>query len=126
MKLKHKAVIKKKLLEKRRQKDITQEDLAFKLGMDTSSYNRRENGITKISRKEWEKIARELKVPVEEIYEPDDGIYVIQNNNPEINDPDDPYKALSQYTLEVLKKYISKLEEENRELKTELSLVKNK
>ncbi|WP_157844665.1 helix-turn-helix transcriptional regulator [Chryseobacterium sp. Leaf201] len=119
-------MIKKKLLEKRRQKDITQEDLAFKLGMDTSSYNRRENGITKISRKEWEKIARELKVPVEEIYEPDDGIYVIQNNNPEINDPDDPYKALSQYTLEVLKKYISKLEEENRELKTELSLVKNK
>lgn len=69
-------MIKQKLIDKRKERRFTQEDLAFRLGMETSSYNRRENGIIKISKKEWDKISKELDVKLEEIYEPEDDIYI--------------------------------------------------
>lgn len=45
-------MIKQKLINKRIAKNITQEDMAFRLGISQSQYCRRENGITKISKKE--------------------------------------------------------------------------
>ena len=33
--------------------------------------------MTKISKKEWDKMAKELNVSLEQIYEPEDGVYVL-------------------------------------------------
>ena len=45
-------MIKQKLFDKRTERNITQADFAAKLGIETSNYNHRENGVTKISKKE--------------------------------------------------------------------------
>ena len=74
-------MIKQKLHDKRVERDYTQEDFAFKLGLETSNYNRRESGITKISKKEWDKMAKILDTTLDEIYEPEDGVYIINNEN---------------------------------------------
>ncbi|MEO5776234.1 MAG: helix-turn-helix transcriptional regulator [Flavobacterium sp.] len=109
-------MIKQKLIDIRKEKGLTQADFAFKIGLDASNYNRRENGITKISKKEWNKIAKELNVKLEEVYEPNDGIYIINNDNA----PND----FNQYTFETMKKYIVTLEEENSKLKQENTKLK--
>ena len=43
----------KQKLKLEREKQFTQDEFAFKLGIDASNYNRRENGHTKIPKKEW-------------------------------------------------------------------------
>lgn len=107
-------MIKQKLINKRKEKNYTQEEFAFKLGIETSNYNRRENGITKISKNEWDKMAKLLNTTLEEIYEPEDGVYVINNDiaKGNINSFN-----LNEFTLETMKKYIQKLEEEIELLK---------
>ena len=107
-------MIKQKLQEKRHAKKISQEDIAFKLGMETSSYNRRENGITKITKSEWIKLAKILECSLEDIYEPEDGIYVINNENASGN-----YSGSvnnfnqDKMVIDTLNRYILKLEKEN-------------
>jgi transcriptional regulator with XRE-family HTH domain len=98
-------MIKQKLINKRKERNFTQEEFAFKLGIETSNYNRRENGITKISKNEWDKMAKLLDTTLEEIYEPEDGVYIIKS---EITNP----PTLNEFAFETMKKYIQKLEEE--------------
>jgi len=114
-------MIKQKLIEKRKERNLTQEEFAFKLGLDPSNYNRRENGITKISKKEWDKMAKELGVPLEEIYEPENGVYVINNQNANGNfGNNNTYNGFNDFAFETMRKYIQKLEEVNEQLKNEL------
>ena len=103
-------MIKQKLINKRKERNFTQEEFAFKLGIETSNYNRRENGITKISKNEWDKMAKLLDTTLEEIYEPEDGVYIIKS---EITNP----PTLNEFAFETMKKYIQKLEEEIELLK---------
>ncbi|WP_144282093.1 helix-turn-helix domain-containing protein [Chryseobacterium echinoideorum] len=112
-------MLKQKLIDKRLEKKFTQEELAYKIGIETSSYNRRENGVTKISKKEWVKLAKELDVKLEEIYEPEDGIYFFQNENTAKNPVN-----ITEYGLQTMKKYITKLEEENKYLREENKLLR--
>ena len=115
-------MIKQKLIDKRKEKNLTQEEFAFKLGIDSSNYNRRENGITKISKKEWDKMAKELNVRLEDIYDPEDGIYVINNENASGNFGSyNTFNNFSEFAFETMKKYIAKLEEENVFLKEQFS-----
>lgn len=115
-------MVKQKLIDKRKEKNLTQEEFAFILGLDTSNYNRRENGVTKISKKEWDKMAKELNVSLEDIYEPEDGIYVINNENAngEYSGSHNHFKSIDNFAYETMKKYIQKLEEENSSLKEQL------
>ena len=48
----------KQKLKTVRESSFSQEDFANLLEMDTSSYNRRENGVTKISKREWDAMAK--------------------------------------------------------------------
>ncbi|WP_333597667.1 helix-turn-helix transcriptional regulator [Chryseobacterium flavum] len=93
---------KEKLYAIRKQKGFTQKDIADILGIDTSNYNRKENGSVKISKDDWKKIAKFLKVPVEEIY-------------------DDKYT--SKKSMENREDYIIILEKENKELRTKLDNI---
>lgn len=120
-------MIKQKLIDKRKDKNFTQEDLAFRLGMETSNYNRRENGIIKISKKEWDKIAKELDAKLEEIYEPEDGVYIFSNENSSGNfgsATNNIFNNMSELAIDTMKKYIDKLEVENKELLKENAELK--
>lgn len=58
-------MIQERLKKLRKQKGISQENMAKILGTDTSNYSRKERGEVKIFDDEWEKIAKTLGVPVE-------------------------------------------------------------
>jgi transcriptional regulator with XRE-family HTH domain len=107
------------------EKKFTQEEFAHKIGMENSSYNRRENGVTKISKREWDTMAKALEVPLEEIYEPEDGVYIFHAENSTGNvgsNNNNVFNTLSEYAVETMKKYITKLEEENLDLKKKLNI----
>ncbi len=114
-------MIKQKLKEYRESK-FTQEEFAFKLGIQTSNYNRRENGVTKISKREWDAMAKLLNCNLEDIYEPEDGVYIINNENAsgEYSGSHNHFGSNSDFVFDTLKKYIAKLEEENAALKKKL------
>jgi transcriptional regulator with XRE-family HTH domain len=116
-------MIKQRLIDKRKERNLTQEEFAFKLGIETSNYNRRENGVTKISKKEWDKMAKILETTLEEIYEPEDGVYIINNENATGSfGNNNTFNGFNEFAFETMKKYILKLEEENTLLKERLKL----
>lgn len=95
-------------LKKMREQKFTQDEFAHLLKMETSNYNRRENGITKISKREWDKMAKLLACNLDEIYEPEDGVYVINNENASGNysGSHNVFNANDSFILETMKKYM--------------------
>jgi transcriptional regulator with XRE-family HTH domain len=112
-------MIKQKLINKRIAKNKTQEEIAFLLGITQSQYSRRESGITKITKSEWNALIKILDTNLETIYEPEDGIYIL-NNEKKYHDPDNKDNEYYEFTLAIMKKYIEKLEYENKSLKMQL------
>ena len=109
---------KSKLIAARKQRDLSQEQLAELLAIDTSSYNRREKGKTKITENEWQKIAGILDMPLEEIYEPEEGFIIIKGDNAVgVNNGTNNIYTIPQSLWETQQKYIQKLEEEIAVLK---------
>ncbi len=117
-------MIKQRLTSKRIEKNLSQEKIADLLGISQSQYNRRENGVTKISKKEWDKMAKILETSLEEIYEPEDGVYIINNENASgtYSGSHNHFGNNNDFVFETMKKYIQKLEEENQSLKDQLKL----
>ena len=114
-------MIKQKLKSKREER-FTQDEFAHLLGMETSNYNRRENGITKIAKREWDAMAKLLHCTLEEIYEPEDGVYVINGDYAHGNFGNNhTFNNNSDFVFETMKKYIAKLEEEIVVLKKQLN-----
>lgn len=58
----------KKLLEIRREKDLTQSELAKKAGMNANYYAKIERGEVKPAPEAYEKIAKALKVTAADIF----------------------------------------------------------
>ncbi len=71
-------------------------------------------------------MAKILDTSLEEIYEPLDGIYIINNSKENENFGNYHNYAHSDFVLETLKKYIIKLEEENTHLREENIQLKGK
>lgn len=119
-------MIKQKLTNKRIERNLSQEKIADLIGISQSQYNRRENGITKITKKEWDKMAKVLDTTLENIYEPEDGIYVINNESAsgEYSGSQNHFHQLPNHILETMRKYIEKLEDENKSLKEEIAVLK--
>jgi len=123
---------KTKLIEMRKAKRISQQQMADFLCMDVSNYNRRENGEVYIRREQWEKLAKILDVPLSEIYEDDEkqlnrcgdnatGNFIGTNFGPNnIYSFSEILLEMQQKHLEIQQKYIAKLEEEIKELKKKL------
>jgi transcriptional regulator with XRE-family HTH domain len=114
-----------KLIKARNAKKYTQEKMAEKLCMDTSGYNRREKGLLKISAEHWQKLSDILKVPLEDIYEADENLIFIFNDNSTGNGNIVTNYTLPQYILDSQRKYIEKLEEELKYLKNENQRMKD-
>ncbi len=115
---------KTKLIEARKRRNVSQEKMADLLCMDVSNYNRREKGTSKISIQEWQKIAENLEVPLEEIYENEESLVLIFNDNAVGNG--NGIVVSNNYNIplslwESQKKYIEKLEAEIEELKARIA-----
>ena len=107
-----------KLIEARKSKGLSQQQLAEKLCMDVSNYNRREKGQSKISHSEWEKLSKILNVPVEEIYENEEAnLFVFKDSSIGNYLGTNHIYSVPEYLLETQRKYITKLEEEINGLK---------
>lgn len=106
-------MIKKKLINIRKEKCVSQAEIASYIGVEQSQYCRRENGEIRITKQEWNKIAKFLNVPFSEIYEPHESIS-IQSSNLETDS-----------IITTLQRYIQKLEEENEILKEENYRLRN-
>ncbi|AZB23298.1 MULTISPECIES: helix-turn-helix transcriptional regulator [Chryseobacterium] len=99
---------KAKLRTIRKQKGYSQQQVADVIPTEVSNYSRKENGYIKITKNEWEKIARFFNVPVEEIYEEDYPVYIPN--------------GISRDNIHA---YISQLEKENIALLKKIEILKN-
>lgn len=72
---------KEKLRTVRKRKGYTPQQIADVIATDVSNYSRKEGGDVKIIHEEWDKIAKFLDVPVDEIYEEEECTTIINNNN---------------------------------------------
>lgn len=114
-------MIKQKLINKRVEKGFSQEQISDLLGITQSQYSRRESGVIKISKKEWDSLSKILESNLEDIYEPEDGIYIINNENANGNysGSQNHFSQIPDHLIETMRKYIEKLEEENKQLREE-------
>ena len=120
-----------KLRSLRKQRGYTQEYMSKILSTDVSNYCRKESGDVKIFDDEWEKLAKALEVPVEEIKE-ERNAAVIQHMT--FNDSSthsqsgnyNQYYNIPDYMLENHKEYIDLLKEQIEVLKQELEKFKSR
>ncbi|WP_396148915.1 helix-turn-helix domain-containing protein [Flavobacterium sp.] len=111
-----------KLKETRENKGLSQKQIAEKLFMDVSNYNRREKGQAKISANEWEKLASILEVPVEDIFESQESMIFICKDNATGNyQGNNHIYTIPEFLLDSQRKYIQKLEEEIQYLKEKIN-----
>ena len=115
---------KNKLIEVRNSKNYSQDYLAATLDMCVSSYSRKEQGKIRITDHEWQKLSEVLEVPLEDIYESDESMIFVFNDNSTGNGNIVTNYSMPQSILDSQKKYIEKLEEENQNLKEEVRVLK--
>lgn len=100
------------LYNTRKTKGVSQEEMAELVGMEQTTYSRKERGQSTITDSEWERFAKALEVPVEDIKEKQE---LIKNENCNFYDNaiGIQYVNLPHEMYDVLLKYIQKLENEN-------------
>ena len=107
-----------KLIEVRKSKEFSQQQIADLLHVDISNYNRRESGQIKIQIDEWDKLAKILDVPLDKIFESDEKqVFICKDNASIHNHGTNNIYTVPESLLETQQKYITKLEEEIKELK---------
>ena len=120
-------MVQEKLKNLRKQKGISQEKMAKILGTDTSNYSRKERGEVKIFDDEWEKLAKTLEVPIEDIKN-EEAKFSFQFENSTFHDHSGSnitYSNVPDFFLETQRKYIEKLEKENTVLSEEIAILKS-
>ena len=117
---------KSKLIKARNRRGYSQEYMADILSMDVSNYSRRESGQIKISAEQWQTLAQKLNVPLEDIYEADENLIFIFNDNPTNCGNIVTNYSLPQDILDMYKKHIDALEQEIYYLKELLQKAENK
>lgn len=111
-----------KLILARKSRGFTQDQMAQKIAMEQTTYSRKEIGKSSITEEEWQKIAKVLEVPVEEIKD----IAVtnsIKNENCTFYEGSIAgvqYVNIPQNVFDIILKYNAKLEHENQRLQNEL------
>jgi DNA-binding XRE family transcriptional regulator len=109
---------KTKLLNARITKGLSQAKIAEDLGMNVSNYNRKEKGQVKIYPEEWQKLAKLLDMPLEDIYEPDDKmVFICKDQSIGINNGTNHIYTVPEFMLESQRKYIAMLEAEIERMK---------
>ncbi|MGC5743456.1 helix-turn-helix transcriptional regulator [Chryseobacterium sp. NFX27] len=121
---------KEKLRDVRKRKGFTQQQIADILATDVSNYSRKESGDVAIRKEEWEKIARFLEVPVEEIYQEEEAKQINHFDNITSsssfgnNISGNYYCNVPEFLLESQRELIEILKKENQRLEEELKKYK--
>lgn len=119
-----------KLKTIRKQKGYTQQQIADILATDVSNYSRKESGDVRIFDDEWEKLAKALDVPLEDIKEEKEPNVVQKNDNLTFNDTSSFHQSgiyncnVPNYLLENQQEYINLLKEQIKALKEENAKLK--
>lgn len=119
-------MIQHKLKAVRKDKGLSQEQMAKSLSTDTSNYSRKERGEVKIHEDEWLKLAKVLDVSIDEIKETE-RTFSFQYDNSTFHDHSGSnvnYYNIPNSLIENLQEYINLLKEEIRLLKEEIEKLK--
>jgi len=117
-------MIKNKLISARKQKGLSQKEMAGLAFMDQSQYSRREKGISRFSEEEWERFAKILEKETEEIFEEDATINITNDNgsNGSVNYSDNVnFYNIPDFMLKNQQDYIEHLKKEIAELKNKVN-----
>jgi transcriptional regulator with XRE-family HTH domain len=117
-----------KLIDARKAKGYTQEKMAAIIAMEQTTYSRKERGKSPVSNEEWSRFAKALDVDIDKIK--DENFTVAQkNDNCTFNESSIigiQYVNIPQNVFDIIIKYNTKLEEENKILKDDIAFLKNK
>ena len=118
-------MIHEKLIDLRKSKGLTQEQMAKLIAMEQTTYSRKETGKSPITNEEWQRFAKALEVSLEDIKE--ENKISLKNENCTFNDSTVgiQYVNIPQNVLDIIIKYNQKLENENKSLKEEVESLKN-
>jgi transcriptional regulator with XRE-family HTH domain len=113
-----------KLMNARKSRGFTQNQMAEKIAMEQTTYSRKEIGKSLITDDEWNNFAKALNVPVEEIKDTVTPLS-IKNENCTFSDSavGIQYVNIPQNVFDIIIKYNAKLEEENLSMKKQLEKV---
>ncbi|SDL68089.1 helix-turn-helix domain-containing protein [Chryseobacterium taihuense] len=127
------TTIGKRIRTFRENKGFSQEELAEKLHISRSTYQRIENGETNSWINHIENICHSLEVNLDDILKPEEGYVQVNNNNESTNDNGSGViqnQTINYHNsdrlIENLYDTIASLKEENRLLKEEINLLKSK
>jgi len=120
-------VIKNKLIAARKEKNMTQSDIAELLFISQSQYQRREHGEIRISDEEWERMAKILGKEVQDIKEEDSisNIYNYDNYSGNYAAGDNYFYNIPEFIMRNQQEYIEMLKEEIKQSKEEIKRIKS-
>ena len=119
-------VIKNKLIAARKEKNMTQSDIAELLFISQSQYQRREHGEIRISDEEWERMAKILGKEMQDIKE-EDNFTTINNydNCSGYSASNNYFYNIPEFIMRNQQEYIEMLKEEIKQLKEEIKRMKS-
>lgn len=120
------TTIGKRIRKYREEKSLSQEELAEKLHISRSTYQRIENGETNSWINHIENICTTLDVSMEDILKPEEGYVQMNNNNDSSNDNGSGVIQNQTINYHTSEKLIEQYEERIKELKQQVEFWKNK
>ncbi|MDR3025260.1 helix-turn-helix transcriptional regulator [Chryseobacterium sp.] len=120
------TTIGKRIRKHREEKGISQEDLAEKLHISRSTYQRIENGETNSWVNHIQNICTSLDVSMEDILKPEEAALQINTHNESTNDNSSGIIQNQTNNYNTSEKLIEQYEERIRELKEQVEYWKNK
>lgn len=120
------ATIGKRIRKYREEKSLSQEELAEKLHISRSTYQRIENGETNSWINHIENICATLDVSMEDILKPEEGYVQVNNNNDSSNDNGSGVIQNQTINYNTSEKLIEQYEERIKELKQQVEFWKSK
>jgi transcriptional regulator with XRE-family HTH domain len=115
--------MKTKLITARKNKRFSREDIATCLKISPTQYRRKEFGEVRIFDDEWDKIAKLLEIPIEDIYEENENvpqnIENLENISSSYIGNHNLFCNVPEFILQDLHDVIIELREENKRLKAE-------
>ena len=119
-------MVKNKLIAARKEKNMTQNDMAELLFISQSQYQRRECGEIRISDEEWERIAKLLGKEIQDIKEEDNitNVYHYDNASGSYSASNNYFYNIPEFIMKNQQDYIEMLKEEIKWLKEEITRIK--
>lgn len=115
---------KQKLIEKRKERGFSEQELAERVSMTQSTYSRKEKGTAPIFSEEWERIAKALNVDKNEIEEENTNSVIFSNSN--FKTKYNGYYIIANQSEKIIEQFEKRLDEKDKEIAFLRELLKQK